>query len=43
MTRVATVENEGELLELARVCTAAQLERAVRAHRRVTTGEAREL
>jgi Domain of unknown function (DUF222)/HNH endonuclease len=42
LTRVATAENEGELLELARVFTAAQLERAVRAYRRVTTEEARE-
>jgi Domain of unknown function (DUF222)/HNH endonuclease len=43
LTRVATAENEEELLELARVFTAAQLERAVRAYRRVTTEEAREL
>jgi 5-methylcytosine-specific restriction endonuclease McrA len=43
LTRVATAENEEELLELARVFTAAQLERAVRAYRRVTTKEAREL
>jgi hypothetical protein len=43
LTRVATAENEGELLALDRVLTAAQLERAVRAYRRVTTGEAREL
>jgi hypothetical protein len=43
VTRVATAENEGELLELARVFTAAQLEKAVRAYRRVTTNEAREL
>jgi len=43
VTRVATVENEEELLELARVCTAAQLDRAVRAYRRVTTQEARDL
>jgi 5-methylcytosine-specific restriction endonuclease McrA len=42
LTRVATAENEGELLELARVFTAAQLERAVRAYRRVTSEEARE-
>ena len=41
MTRVATRENEGEFLRLARVCTAAQLERSVRAFRRVTTAEAR--
>ncbi len=43
LTRVATPENESELLELARVMTAAQLERAVRSYRRVTTAEAREL
>jgi Domain of unknown function (DUF222) len=43
LTRVATTENEEELLELARVFTAAQLERAVRAYRRVTTAEAREI
>ena len=42
LTRVATAESEGELLELARVCTAAQLERSVRAYRRVTTREARD-
>jgi hypothetical protein len=43
LTRVATAENEEELLALASVFTAAQLERAVRAYRRVTTAEAREL
>jgi hypothetical protein len=43
LTRVATGENEEELLELSCVMTAAQLERAVRAYRRVTTDEAREL
>src|SRR5439155_1348205 len=43
LTRVATGENEEELLALARVFTAAQLERAVRAYRRVTTPEGREL
>jgi uncharacterized protein DUF222/HNH endonuclease len=43
LTRVATPENEEELLALAAACTAAQLERAVRAYRRVTTAEAREL
>ena len=42
LTRVATTETEDELLELARLCTAAQLERTVRAYRRVTTDEARE-
>jgi hypothetical protein len=40
LTRVATAENEEELLGLARVMTAAQLERSVRAYRRVTTAEA---
>ena len=40
LTRVATAENEEELLELASVMTAAQLERSVRAYRRVTTAEA---
>jgi len=34
LTRVATPENEGDLLELARGCTAAQLERVVRAYKR---------
>jgi hypothetical protein len=43
LTRVATAESEEELLELGRVLTAAQLERAVRAYRRVSTGEARDL
>jgi hypothetical protein len=43
LTRVATAENEAELLALAEACTAAELERAVRAYRRVTTAEAREL
>jgi hypothetical protein len=42
LTRVATAENEQELLELARACTASQLERSVRAYRRVSTAEARE-
>jgi Domain of unknown function (DUF222)/HNH endonuclease len=42
LTRVATAESEEELLELAQVLTAAQLERAVRAYRRVTSEEARE-
>src|SRR5207248_7357421 len=41
LTRVATAESEGELLELAGVLTAAQLERAVRAYRRVAAGGAR--
>jgi hypothetical protein len=34
LTRVADADSEEELLELARVMTAAQLERAVRAYRR---------
>lgn len=34
LTRVADAKNEGELLELARGCTTAQLERAVRAWKR---------
>ena len=34
LSRVATEENEGDLLELARECTTAQLERMVRAFRR---------
>ncbi|MGZ4356125.1 MAG: DUF222 domain-containing protein [Gaiellaceae bacterium] len=42
LTRVATAGNEDELLALARVCTAAQLERTVRAYRRVSVQEARE-
>jgi len=33
LTRVATPETEGDLLELARGCTIAQLERVVRAYR----------
>lgn len=43
LTRVATAANEGELLDLAAGLTAAQLERALSAYRRVTTGEARDL
>jgi hypothetical protein len=43
LTRVATAENEEGLLRLSRVFTAAQLERAVRAYRRVTTKESRDL
>lgn len=42
LTRVATAENEAELLELARFCTAAQLERTARAYRRVSVDDARE-
>lgn len=34
LSRVATAENEGDLLELARGCTTAQLERIVRAWKR---------
>jgi len=40
LTRVADEESEQELLELARHLTASQLERAVRAYRRVTNDEA---
>src|SRR5262245_4045013 len=40
LTRVAESGSEEELLELARLMTAAQLERAVRAYRRVTSEEA---
>jgi Domain of unknown function (DUF222) len=40
LTRVAAVETEEELLELACGLTAAQLERALRAYRRVTTEDA---
>jgi hypothetical protein len=40
LTRIAESETEVELLELARHLAAAQLERAVRAYRRVTTEEA---
>jgi 5-methylcytosine-specific restriction endonuclease McrA len=40
LTRIAEPETEEELLGLARELTAAQLERAVRAYRRVTTEEA---
>jgi len=42
VTRVATPENEEDLLELASYRTASQLERSVRAYRRVTVDEARE-
>src|SRR5437868_15018510 len=41
LTRVATAESEGELLELAGVLTAAQLERTVRAYRRGAGAAAR--
>jgi hypothetical protein len=40
LCRVAEPENEDGLLELARHMTASQLERAIRAYRRVTTEEA---
>jgi len=43
LTRVATAEDEQELLPLARACTASQLERVVRGLRRVSTEEGREL
>ena len=42
LTRVASGASEGELLELARHATAAQLERMIRAARRVSTAEADE-
>jgi hypothetical protein len=42
LTRIAEAESEEELLELALSMTAAQLDRAVRAYRRVTTEEAAE-
>jgi hypothetical protein len=43
LTRVAEEDGEEELLELARHLTAAQLERAVRAYRRVSVDEAKAL
>src|SRR5919109_1852298 len=43
LTRVADADSEQELLALARVLTAAQLERALGAYRRVTTEEANDL
>jgi Domain of unknown function (DUF222) len=43
LTRVADEDSEEELLELARHLTAAQLERAVRAYRRVSVDEAKAL
>jgi len=43
LTRVADVAREEELLELARAMTAAQLERAVRAYRRVTADDANDV
>jgi hypothetical protein len=39
LTRLESVEREDELLELARYATAAQLERLLRAHRRVVAAE----
>jgi hypothetical protein len=42
LTRIATSSNEERLLELARVATAAQLEKVVRAWRRVDRNEERE-
>ena len=42
LTRVATPASEEGLLELASSLTASQLERALRAYRRVTSAEARE-
>ncbi len=42
LTRVATVSSEAALVELAGALTAAQLERALRAFRRVRAAEARE-
>jgi hypothetical protein len=42
LTRVATAESEEDLLGLAGVLTAAELERTVRCDRRVTAAEARE-
>jgi hypothetical protein len=43
LTRVAEAKSEEELLELARHMTASQLERAVRAYRRVTAEDAEDL
>src|SRR5215211_7457664 len=43
LTRVATPESQGELLRLGRALTAAQLDRAVAAYRRVTAAEAEDL
>jgi hypothetical protein len=43
LTRVAELDSEDELLELARHMTASQLERAVRAYRFVTAAEANDL
>src|SRR5919204_1571778 len=43
LTRIAEPESEAELVELAYLFTAAQLERCVRAYRRVTAADAEEL
>jgi uncharacterized protein DUF222/HNH endonuclease len=43
LTRIAEPDSEEELVELARAMTASQLERALRALRRVTTEEANDL
>ena len=43
LTRVATPETEGDLLELARGCTISQLERVVRAYRRGSRKDEAEL
>jgi hypothetical protein len=43
LTRIAEPESEEELLGLARALTASQLERAVRAYRRVSIDEANDL
>jgi Domain of unknown function (DUF222) len=43
LTRVADAESEAELIGLAGVLTAAQLERAISAYRKVTAAEAHEL
>jgi len=43
LTRVATQETERELLELAELLTASQLERTLRCYRRVSTAEGRDL
>jgi len=42
LTRVATAENEDQLIELAEVLTASQLQRAVSAYRQLTREEAAE-
>ena len=42
LTRVAEADSEADLLELARYATAAQLERMLRAFRRVSSAEAQD-